>query len=274
MQDLITWKLQGALAFSEDFSSLTNESCPLSTKTYSILKATILRTGLRFHPFLAPLIGVLNPQKVFQEALDLFQKNKAKVHRRLEKPTARTDIMTHVLDSAKMSIPEIESTFNILTLAGSDTVASLLTSMTSQLLRSPSKLHRLVTEIRAAFTIESAIAMNTVNQLPYLNAAISESLRLDPPSPGQNPRVVPDPGDTICGHYIQGGVSRPPFQLKYSQNTHLTPTNRPSSLYRNSASTAPPRISRTQKCFSQNAGSRPPHHSSPQAPRPTRFSRL
>ncbi|CAF9942333.1 hypothetical protein IMSHALPRED_003623 [Imshaugia aleurites] len=201
-----TFDILGALAFSEDFKSLTTESCPLSTLTYSILRATTLRTGLRFHPFLAPFVGVLNPQKTYQEALHLFHQNTSKVHRRLEKPMPQADIMGHVLDSGKLSIPEIESTFNILTLAGSDTVASLLTSMTSQLLRNPTKLRRLVAEIRATFAAEADITMKAINQLPYLDATITESFRLDPPAPGQNPRLVPGPGATICGHYIPGGT--------------------------------------------------------------------
>lgn len=161
----------------------------------------------RLHPLLAPFVGILDSQKTFQEALNLFRKNNAKVHRRLEETMPQADIMSHVLDSGKLSVPEIESTFNVLTLAGTDTVASLLTSMTSQLLRNPVKLRRLVAEIRTTFPAGTDIAMKAMNRLPYLDAAINESFRLDPPTPGQNPRVVPSLGAPVCGHYVPAGVS-------------------------------------------------------------------
>lgn len=184
----------------------------------------------------------------------------------------QADIMGHVLDSGKLSIPEIESTFNILTLAGSDTVASLLTSMTSQLLRNPTKLRRLVAEIRATFAAEADITMKAINQLPYLDATITESFRLDPPAPGQNPRLVPGPGATICGHYIPGGVSHPPSPSQREQYTPFIMKYRPLFPYRNSARTAPRKTSPTQTPLSQNAGSHPIPRSTSLKPRQTHLS--
>ena len=194
--------------------------------TYSVLKATTFRAALSFYPFLVPVISLfVNSKKYFQEAIILFQSNRAKVHRRLETSPRRADMMTQVVDSQKMSTAEIESTFNILTVAGSDTVATLLTSMTSRLLSHPPQLHRLVSEIRSTFLNESDITIQSVDSLPYLTAVISESLRLDPPIPCQNPRVVPDAGDTICGSYIQGGtfVSISQFSMNRSPQNFAHP---------------------------------------------------
>jgi cytochrome P450 len=74
------------------------------------------------------------------------------------------------------------------------------------LLRNPSKLRTLTTEIRSSFKSEADITISGVNSLKYQNAVISESMRLSPPGPETMRRVVNPGGNTICGDLIPAGV--------------------------------------------------------------------
>lgn len=70
-------------------------------------------------------------------------------------------------------------------------------------------------EIRDTFTSAEGMTLQRLAALPYLNACLSEGLRLFPPAPDSFARVVPEGGDTICGKFVPGGVSYS-FQLSYS----------------------------------------------------------
>lgn len=96
---------------------------------------------------------------------------------------------------------------HMLIVAGSETAASTLSGMTYYLLRNPTILEKLTREIRSAFTAESDITISKASQLPYLQAVLDESLRMYPPAPNSSPRIVPYPGQMICGRYVPGGTS-------------------------------------------------------------------
>ena len=74
------------------------------------------------------------------------------------------------------------------------------------LLKNPSKLRNLTTEIRSTFKSEADITLLGVNSLKYQNAVISESMRLCPPGPETMRRVVNPGGNIICGDLIPAGV--------------------------------------------------------------------
>jgi cytochrome P450 len=74
------------------------------------------------------------------------------------------------------------------------------------LLKNPSKLRNLTTEIRSSFKSEADITLSGVNGLKYQNAVISESMRLCPPGPETMRRVVNPGGNIICGDLIPAGV--------------------------------------------------------------------
>jgi hypothetical protein len=143
---------------------------------------------------------------------DHFQSSKDKIHRRLERATKSVDIMSYVLDpnvEGSMSIQEIETTFNILIIAGSETTASALSGTTNYLLRNPTTLAKLVREIRGTYEVEAEINLSTLGKLPYLSAVIEEGLRMAPPVPSGLPRVVPKGGGKVCGEWLPEGVSSP-----------------------------------------------------------------
>jgi len=78
------------------------------------------------------------------------------------------------------------------------------------LIRNPAVAHKLQAEIDAAYSaglLESPIpAYQSAAKLPYLNACISESLRLSPAIANIFYREVPSGGSTIMGHFVPEGT--------------------------------------------------------------------
>ncbi len=91
-------------------------------------------------------------------------------------------------------------------LAGSETTATALSCITYYLLHTPHALKTLQQEIRTSFKSYDDINAASTAPLKYLHDVILEGLRIYPPLPFALPRVVPDGGDTVDGHFLPGGV--------------------------------------------------------------------
>lgn len=67
--------------------------------------------------------------------------------------------------------------------------------------------------------------MDTTRSLPYLNAVISESLRIYAPIPGQLRRIAPEGGCTISGLWVPGGtiVAVDGYAASHSASNFITP---------------------------------------------------
>lgn len=216
--NFITFDIIGDLSFGESFHCLEKSHYhPWIAILFSHFKALALSTCCRFFPFLGRLMLYTLPKAVKQQRIDHFNMSKEKVHQRIEaqqKQTWRsTDFMAHVLrhnDEKGMTLSEIESTFNILVVAGSETTATTLAGIMNYLLKDSTVLEPLVHEIRGSFASSSEITSDRVSRLPYLNAVIEEGLRLCQPVPLGSPRKVPPGGATVCGHWLPENVSAKP----------------------------------------------------------------
>ncbi|CAH0018868.1 unnamed protein product [Clonostachys rhizophaga] len=94
--------------------------------------------------------------------------------------------------------------------AGSDTTAISIRSILFNTLKHP-RVHQLLkNEIREAFPASGLgsklISFRQVSKLPYLGAVIMEGIRLHPSVGLMLGRVVPEPGETICGYFLKPGV--------------------------------------------------------------------
>lgn len=65
---------------------------------------------------------------------------------------------------------------------------------------------KLSDEIHSAFKNVDDITLNSVAQLPYLNACINETFRFYSPACNGLPRIVPKGGGYILGEYIPANV--------------------------------------------------------------------
>ena len=91
--------------------------------------------------------------------------------------------------------------------AGSETTASALSALTNFLLRHPHCYTKLKNEVRSKFNSEEEITLSAMEDLPYMNACLEETMRMFPPAPIGFLRTIQEQGDVIDGHKLPGGVS-------------------------------------------------------------------
>lgn len=132
------------------------------------------------------------------------------VDKRINHETERKDFLHYILaanDEKGMSRAEINVNAFSLSVAGSESTATLLSGATFFLLTHRHVHDILVKEIRTTFKSEDEITMTSTNDLKYLEAVLTEALRLYPPVAGTLPRQVPPGGETIDGAYVPSGTS-------------------------------------------------------------------
>ncbi|KAL9075768.1 MAG: hypothetical protein Q9161_001520 [Pseudevernia consocians] len=137
---------------------------------------------------------------------------KQKTESRLNHDTDRKDFTTYIQrynDERGMTREEIISNSEVLLVAGSETTATLLSGATYYLLSNPVVLKKLQAEIRDAFQSEDDItplSIRSPGKVPYLEAVLTESLRMYPPFPASLPRMTGSKGDIIDGRFVPTNV--------------------------------------------------------------------
>ncbi|KAJ5745200.1 hypothetical protein N7520_010382 [Penicillium odoratum] len=210
--DFTTFDLIGDLAFGEPFGCLSN-----STYHWWVLiildavKASAYLKVFWFYPLLLPLFALLVPKHLLEKRTASFNLSVEKMRRRLNSNTTRPDFTSYILKHSKgdvgLSPSEIDANAAVFVLAGSETTAALLSGCMYYLLCHRDKYTCLVREIRNAFENPSDIKLARIASLPYLNAVLTETLRIYPPIPAMLPRLVPAGGAVINDSYVPGGVS-------------------------------------------------------------------
>ena len=165
----------------------------------------------RYYPLLEKTLMALIPasmRKMQDEHYAIAQK---KINKRMNSEVFRDDFMTPVLDDnfANMSRDEVESTYQMLIIAGSETTATTLVGIINYLAQTPRIKEKLLGEIQAIFDSSTKINVTSTRDMPYLTACIHEGLRLCNPIPAGLPRCVPATGATVCGHWLPAFVRRP-----------------------------------------------------------------
>lgn len=218
--DMVDWfnfvifDLIGDLGFGEPFGCLgESQYHPWITMVFDYIKAFAFTAMIRHYPTLETIFVRLLPQSLLERQKEHFQLAKDKVHRRMNLETQRADFMTPLLahnkDMQVMSVMEIETTLNMVIIAGSETTATSLSGIINSLVQNVAVLQRLVAEIREKFVREEDITIVATKDLLYLNACIWEGLRTSNPTPCGMPRMTPSGGGTVCGHRLPANVSQP-----------------------------------------------------------------
>ena len=225
-----TFDVTGDLTYGESFHSLeTGDYHPWVTAIFETIKVAMQMTVLNDLPPLLDIINLIMPPSLMKRATANFYYSVKKTQERLDKGVSNhPDFMSYVLkynDERGMSRDEIDSTFSVLVVAGSETSATLLSGCTYYLLKNPAVYAKLSHEIRATFGNEAEISIESTNRLPYLKAVLDESLRIYPPAADGFPRVVASPGDNISGYFVPGGtiVGIPQHTINHSSRNFKAP---------------------------------------------------
>jgi hypothetical protein len=149
-----------------------------------------------------------------------------------------------------MSLEKLISISEILIVAGSETVATLLSGVTYYVLTCPDAFQKLTEEVRSAFKSEDEINIVSVNRLTYMLACLDEALRMYHPVANGLPRVVPKGGANIIGRYVPENVcccNQSIPRVRHEFDINLRPSLQSTNgLYVAGKSTSPIRTTITQ----------------------------
>ena len=202
--------LIGDLSYGENFGCLdTGDYVPFVRATESISKELTFMQMLIYYR-LQKIRQVFMPRGVAGARFENVKRAMDTVDRRISRVTDRKDFLHYILaanDEKGMSRGEINVNAFPLSVAGSESTATLLSGATFYLLVNRHTYAILVKEIRTGFNLEDEITVASTNHLAYLDAVLSETLRLYPPVAGTLPRQVPPGGETIDGAYVPAGTS-------------------------------------------------------------------
>jgi len=154
--------------------------------------------------------------KIFEE------QNTERFERRLAQGSSRRDIFTYLLgednpDVVKLSRTELIADTGLIVVAGSDTTSSLLTWFWYYNVAHPAEYAKLRAELDQLSPDELQDTA-VLSKLPYLNAAINETMRMQPAVPGGLRRLVPEEGVVLDGkYYLPPGtaVSVPGYAIQH-----------------------------------------------------------
>ena len=217
--DLVRWlnfttfDIVGDLALGESFHCLDEGQYHRWVSIiFAQLKAATFLVPLRLFGLGKPLRKLL-PKRLLESRAEHARMANVKIQRRLEQGTSvdgqRNDFMTYVQrynDEKSMSVPEIKVTMRVIVAAGSETTATTLSGIMRYIFLNEDVMEKLKDEVRQTFHDGSEICTDKVMPLAYLGAVIEEGLRLCSPVALRMPRIVPDQGVHISGHWIPGGT--------------------------------------------------------------------
>lgn len=160
------------------------------------------------------MLSYFIPKSIWEKRFKHFGFIQDRVGQRLSEPldSPKKDFMSYIRrwnDEKGMTVPEIKSTFSVIILAGSESVGTAMMSVIHHLLKDLQVMRQLCEEIRGSFPTEKQITIDTVGELPFLNAVINEGMRLGPPTPAILSRL--SPGAHVCGYWLPYGVSETAF---------------------------------------------------------------
>lgn len=154
--------------------------------------------------------GSLLQRTILQGVVNRLNFDLDKVRSRIASKPSRGDVLSTIIqhndEKGSLDETEIMANASLFILAGTETVATLLSAVTYLLTENPAALSKLTREIREIFRDESLLTVQNLTRATYLTACIEEALRLVPPVPEGLPRVTPREGEWICGHWVPGGV--------------------------------------------------------------------
>jgi cytochrome P450 len=210
----ITFDIIGDLSFGEPFGCLESGVMhPWVEIMFSSLRDIVFLAALSHLP--SPIYKIIMSWVHWFVLEDLEKDRKFsadRVQRRLKHGTARSDFMSPILrrnDEKRggMTVPEIEASFNILVVAGSETNATLLSGVLYTLSKNVDIKAKLIAELTSTFPTRNHVNIEELANLPYLNAVLEEGLRIYPPSAFNQARVVPQEGAMICGKMVPPGTA-------------------------------------------------------------------
>lgn len=243
--DMVEWinyvafDIIGDLTWGSSFGCLDGLTYHPWIQTVSQFKTAVLVGATKFYPMVYSLLMAITPPSALKEVMEMWKITEHKVRQRVgDGNTDRPDLVSTMLATsvaaqtnpdqmaiAPMTREEMEVNAMMIVAAGSESITTVLCGAINYLLRNPEKLTKLVHEIRSTFPSEREIEGSALKRLSYLNAVLTESMRLCPTIPDAMRRLVPPGGAMVTGQILPAGtvVSVPPWASYRSSRNFAHP---------------------------------------------------
>ncbi|KAH9462617.1 hypothetical protein Pst134EB_006504 [Puccinia striiformis f. sp. tritici] len=162
---------------------------------------------VRNMPWLTPLVKAWpSTQRKEQHEFREFTRSMF-LRRRNQGLGTQLDVFHYLLGEdtetgTRLTETELAADSTLLVITGSDTTRTVLLAFFLYILKNPGCMEQLQAELMAA----PDLSPPTLSRLPYLNACLQETMRLQPPSPANLQRMCPPGGAVICGRHIPEGT--------------------------------------------------------------------
>ncbi|PWY64781.1 cytochrome P450 [Aspergillus sclerotioniger CBS 115572] len=181
----LSFDVIGKVTWGRSFGCLDGLRYGSWIQTVRQFKAAVVVGALKYYPFLYWVVMRITPPGVLRGVMEMWR----------------------VTGERGMSVEEMEVNSMLIVAAGSESITTVITGTVNYLLREPEKMRRLVEEIRGRFGTEEEITGTRVKGLPYLDAVLSEGMRLCPTIPDGMRRLVPEGGAVVAGEFLPGGTT-------------------------------------------------------------------
>lgn len=206
--EMVAFDLLGEMAFGEGFGAIESETPHFwSDLIVDHLFGITIIDNLRRIPTIATLGKLVLPTLTSGVKEKHTGFSREKVARRMARKDPRKDFMENYIEkvrSGEISEEEMTAHASTLIIAGGETIATFFAATTYYLLTTPRAYKKLCTEIRSRWNDVSEIDALSSQQLVYLQAVISEGLRIYAPGSQGFPRE--SPGTVIDGYFVPKGA--------------------------------------------------------------------
>ncbi|KAI3338273.1 cytochrome P450 [Ustulina deusta] len=232
--EMLTFDIIGDLAFGESFGAIESpEPHPWISIILGALKQGALVDVFKRFPTAGKILTILLHYQIKKLTADTGSNEEMAidlVERRIARESSRKDFLTRLLEDRVekgVSVLQLAAHTSDFVIAGSETTATALATMTYYLLRNPEIMKALQEEIRSSFNSYDEITGKSTQRLRYLKAVMLEAMRIYPPLPFALPRVVPSPGESVAGSFLPGGtvVYTSPYSASMDPANFQDPTH-------------------------------------------------
>ncbi|KAJ2335600.1 hypothetical protein GGI00_001278 [Coemansia sp. RSA 2681] len=210
-----TFDIVGALAFGQRFNALRDDTAKIIDWVNNANMLAVARMVSNNSPFIP--IDLLTRHLIKSKDEFVAFGHAAAERRRqqlrmgeIEKPKDLLQILIDAQDpesKARMTASQVTSENLVIIIAGTDTTSLAMSWLLHYLMLYPEVYRKATAEVRSAFPRHHTITyVEGKARLPYIDACLYESMRIRAGTGFPLPRVVPEGGVTIQGHFLPAGT--------------------------------------------------------------------